>query len=97
MRGNLINVFKTVKGFDKINAEDYFIIDQSSITRRQNSFKIIDERLLTNEAKHFSSRVVNTWNSLPSNVVDSITITTFKNRLDEYLDSNPQLRYYLLV
>ena len=97
MRGDLIEVFKIFKGFDNINAEDYLTVDRSNITRRRNSFKIIGKRFSSNEAKHFFfNRVVNVWNSLPSNVVDSITITAFKNRLDKYLDFNPQLRYYPL-
>ena len=95
MRGDLIEVFKIFKGFDNINAEDYFTVDRSNITRKRNSFKIIGKRFLSNEAKHFFfNRVVNVWNYLPSNVVDSVTITTFKNRLDKFLDSNPQLKYY---
>jgi hypothetical protein len=95
MRGDLIEVFKIFKGFDNINAEDYFTIDHSNRTRKRNSFKILGKRFLSNEAKHFFfNRVVNVWNSLPSNVVDSITVTTFKNRLDKYLDSNPHIQYY---
>ena len=80
-----------------MNAEDYFTFIQSNITRRRNIFMIISNRLLTNEAKHFfSNRVVNVWNSLPSNSIDSITLTPFKNRLDKYSEFNPQLKYYSL-
>ena len=97
MRGDLIEVFKIFKGFDNIRAEDYFAIDQTNLTRRHNSFKIIGKRFSSNEAKHFFfNRVVNVWNSLPSDVVDSVTVETFKNRLDKFLDSNPELRYFPL-
>ena len=95
MRGDLIEVFKIFKGFDNINAQDYFTIDHSNRTRRRNNFKIIGKRFVSNEAKHFFfNRVPNVWNLLPSSVVDSPTVTTFKNRLDKYLESNPQLTYY---
>ena len=96
MRADLIEVFQIFKGLD-INAEDYFTIDQSNITRRRNSFKRLSTIFLTNETKHFFwNGVVNIWNSLPSNVVDSITLTPFNNRLHDYFHSNPQLKYYLI-
>ena len=34
----------------------------------------------------FTIRVVNPWNSLPTNVVNAPSIATFKERLDEYLE-----------
>ena len=98
LQRDLIEVFKIFKGFDNINAEDYFTVDRSNITRKRNSFKIVGKRFLSNEAKHFFfNRVVNVWNYLPSKVVDSTSVTAFKNRLDKYLDSNPQLKYYSLT
>ena len=33
----------------------------------------------------FAIRVVNPWNSLPSNVVNAPSIATFKTKLDEFL------------
>ena len=98
MRGDLIEMFKIIKGFDNINTEDYITFDRSNITRRRHSFKITGKRFTSNEAKHFFfNRIVNVWNSLPANVVDSKTITTFKNRLDKYLEANPQPKYYPLT
>ncbi len=73
MRGDLIEVLKIFKGFDNISAEDYFTVDRSN-TRRHNSFKVISKRFSSNEAKHFFNRVVNVWNSLPSSVVDGVTV-----------------------
>ena len=32
----------------------------------------------------FCSRIVNTWNSLPNDIVEAETINTFKNRLDKH-------------
>ena len=71
-------VFRMFKGSYDIYAEDYLFVDQSNITRRHNSFKIIGKRFSSNEAKHFFSHVVNVCNSLSSNVVDNITLTTSK-------------------
>ena len=33
----------------------------------------------------FSNLVIDAWNSLPQDVIDSCTVNTFKNRLDKYL------------
>ena len=38
MRGNLIVEFKIFKGFDDINTEDYFTVDQSNITKKTKQF-----------------------------------------------------------
>ena len=46
MWGDVIEMFKIYKGFDNINAEEYFTVDRSNITRKQNSFKIIDKILV---------------------------------------------------
>ena len=60
MWGDLIWVFEIFKWFNNIGAEGYFSVDQSNITRRRNSFKIISERFMVNEAKQFfSNRVIN--------------------------------------
>ena len=96
MRGDLIEMFKIFKGFDNMNAENYFTLDQS-ITRRRHDFKVIGKRFSSDEAKHFFfNRVVNVWNSLPSIVIESNTVATFKNRLDKYMESNPEMKYYPL-
>ncbi len=56
------------------------------------------KRVLSHEAKHFfSGRVVYVWNSLPCDVVDSTTVTSFKNRFAKYFESNQQLRYYSVI
>ena len=95
LRGDLITVFKIFRGFTNINPNDYFSTDESRITR-SNGFKIIGKRFETNEAKYFFfNRIVNVWNGLPSNVVNSITIEAFKTRLDNYLLSNPRLALYV--
>ena len=73
LRGDLIEVFKIIKGIENMDMEKYFTIDTSNITRN-NGYKIVGKRFQTNEAKHFFfNRVVNVWNSLPSNVIDCST------------------------
>ena len=59
LRGDLIEVFKIIKGIENMDMEKYFTIDTSNITRN-NGYKIVGKRFQTNEAKHFFfTRVVN--------------------------------------
>ncbi len=94
MRGDLIEVFKTFKGFVNVDVNDYFTFAQSRVTRG-NGYKIASTRFSSQEAKHFFfNRLVNEWNSLPASVVESESVATFKNRLDKHLMSNSEIRYF---
>ena len=42
----------------------------------------------------FTIRIVETWNSLPCDVVDAPTVNTFKNRLDKFWSSQQILTNY---
>ena len=84
LRGNLIEVFKIIKGIENMDMEKYFTIDTSNITRN-NGYKIVGKRFQTNEAKHFFfNRVVNVWNGLPSNVIDCSTTEIFLKNVSMY-------------
>ena len=83
LRGQLIEVFKILKGFDKVNPE-LFVLDQKSITRT-NGLKLTGKRFNTNKAKnYFVNNIVKVWNLIPNSVVASELINQFKNRLDIY-------------
>ena len=81
------------RGLDNVNIHDYPNLDERNITR-SNGYKITGKRFRS-EAKHyFFNRVVNVWNSLPAQVVNSNTLETFKNRVDKHLATVPQLNYF---
>ena len=42
--------------------------------------------------KYFTIRVIETWNSLPHDIVNANSFNAFKNRLDKYWD-NEELQY----
>merc|ERR1711917_138856 len=95
LRGDLIQVYRIMKGHDNMEVDKYFTLDHSDYTRG-NGYKIIGKRFQSNEAKYFFfNRVVNIWNKLPRSVVDCNTVITFKGRLDKYLASNPQLSAFV--
>lgn len=91
LRGDLIQVFKIIKGIDNMDYSKYFSIDRTGYTRG-NGCKIIGKTFISNESKHFFfNRIVNLWNGLPRNVVECNTVDTFKLHLDKYLATNPRL------
>lgn len=82
LRGNLIETFKIIKGFENVNSAYFFEFD-NGITRN-NGFKLNGKRFCTNISKfYFTNRVVEVWNGLPKEVVDAKSINSFKNRLDK--------------
>ena len=91
LRGDLIQVFKIIRGIDNMDYSKYFSIDNSNYTRG-NGCKIIGKSFNSNESKNFFfNRIVNVWNGLPREVIECSTVDTFKRHLDKYFASNPRL------
>ena len=88
LRGDLIEVFKISHNFyDPLTTKNLFTFNTSSITR-SNGFKITKVRTNTSLFKNFfTNRIVNPWNSLPTDVVNVETVNAFKNSLDRHLQS----------
>ena len=86
-RGDLIQVFKLIKGFDNLDYREFFQLADHSRTRGHR-FKITKVRSkLEIRRNFFSQRVVNKWNELPQYVVEAESLNAFKNRLDRYWES----------
>ena len=85
LRGDLIELFKIVKGFEgtgisNLNMQSY------KTSERGYMYKLCKIRFWTDTEKfNFANRVVDEWNVLPSAVVESSSVNIFKNRLDCYL------------
>ena len=79
-RTDLIYCWKIFHGKCYIKPEQLFIL--STNPTRGHCYKIFKPRIRTEiRRRSFSYRVISTWNSLPSDVVTSPTLTTFKTRL----------------
>ena len=87
MRGDLIETYKIMKGIDKIEAGRLF--PQAGETRTKGQgLKIRGSRFRTELRRNFlTQRVVNLWNSLPSEAVGDTSLNVFKARVDKFLNS----------
>ena len=85
-------------GFNIIGINDYVTTDHTNTTRN-NGFNIIVKRFRSNEAKHFFfNRIVNIWNSLPTQIANNITIQSFtRKKFDKHLAIVHQMQYFLLA
>lgn len=82
-RNDMIQVYRLFKGFDKINKDDFFTVDDSHRTRG-HQFKVIKPRCVTKLRQNtFSQRTINLWNSLPQEAVMADTVNGFKNQLQK--------------
>ena len=85
LRGDLIQVYKIAKNiYDPTSTESIFNFCNNQ-RLRGHIYKINKE--YTNKTKYkkfFSNRVVNRWNSLPSDIVTAKNINDFKNKLDNF-------------
>ena len=79
IRGDLIQVFRIVKGFDKVDLGTFFELDNGGgYALRGHKWK-----LKVNRCRRQLS-VVNLWNRLPATVVEASSVNSFKKRLDEW-------------
>ena len=84
LRGDLIEVFKIVKGLDNLNLNNYFEV--STAVTRGHTFELVKKGCHLDCRKFcFSFRIVNTWNSLSNDVIACDSVNSFKIRLDKWL------------
>ena len=86
LRGDMIEMFKIMKGEDKISAEELFNRVDSDWTRG-HSLRVKKRRVkMVARQGTFTQRVVNAWNGLPGKVVSAEKVDKFKLELDRYLE-----------
>ena len=84
LRGDLIEVFKILKGFDDVDVQNFFAL--SNTGTRGHSLKLFKYGCRLDCRKFaFSNRIVNIWNELEEDIIACDSINGFKNRLDKYL------------
>ena len=89
LRGQLIETFKILRGFSRVNPENYFTM--SNNPTRNHGFKVVPPRFTTDILRNYMTfKICNVWNGLPEAVVNSSSVESFKRRLDRVLQT---LRY----
>jgi len=84
LRGDLIEVFKILKGYKNIDQEVFFDMSQSNL--RGHSLKLNKKRVRLDVAKcSFSNRAVNEWNILDEEIISGCSLAGFKRKLDRHL------------
>ena len=88
--GQLIEVSKYLNRFNYVSPICLFDYDFNDMTRN-NRKQLIVKRFNSSVAHvvFFPINITTTWNPLPSDVVNSRTVNTFKNRLDAHWVGNP--------
>ena len=87
VRGDLIEVFKWMKGINKGDIGRVLKISMQDRTRT-NGFKLDKFRFQKEIGRNwFGNRVVDEWNRLPSDIIAAPSLDSFKHRLDKYMTS----------
>ena len=86
-RGDMIQCFKVMNGLVRIKAEELFTPIPSNNTRGHGQRVLRTKAHKATRMKSFSQRTIKSWNSLPSEVINSPSVNVFKNRLDEAWES----------
>ena len=105
-RGDMIETFKTLNGFNRVEKENWFqfrSISSNRATRstvsitdneqRERSNVLYKETVRLDTRKNFFSvQVVAQWNQLPDQVKEQKSINAFKNKYDEWSIARRQLQ-----
>ena len=85
LRNDLVKVWKAFNGSPDVGLSSLFTVSTNTHTRG-HAYKLVVP-VARSEARRrtFAVRVVVRWNGLPSSVVESPTVSTFKSRLDNFL------------
>ena len=82
LRSDLIEVFKIMHNLEGVKREDFLQL-RTATGRRGHSLTILKQHCRLNVRKYFfTHRVVDTWNKLSEDTVNSKTVNSFKNQID---------------
>ena len=91
LRGDMIEIYKIIKGiYDKESAsflKMWTDIAQWDIGRGHDMRLYLQRSIKPVRKNSFGVSIVNIWNNLPENVVNSPNVNIFKNRLDKHWEN----------
>ena len=84
LRGDQIEVFKILNGYENIDRNMFFSLKKDSRTRG-HEVKLVKDQCRLDIRKHsFSQRKINEWNKLSTDCVTASSVNMFKNKVDTY-------------
>ena len=85
LRGDQIEVFKILNGYENIDRNIFFSLKKDCRTRG-HEVKLVKDQCRLDIRKHsFSQRTINEWNKLSTDCVTASSVNMFKNKVDTYL------------
>ena len=85
LRGDQIEVFKILNGYEIIDRNMFFSLKKDSRTRG-HEVKLVKDQCRLDIRKHsFSQRTINEWNKLSTDCVTASSLNMFKNKVDTYI------------
>ena len=95
LRGDMIELFKIISGkYDTTVCADMFqFVEGFTRGHKYKIFKVRSHNSLRQNS--FTLRTINTWNALPSSVIDSQTVMQFEKKLDYCWADHPLLYDYM--
>ena len=89
----MIECYKILNSFYDLSLVPTLTLSTTSL--RGHALKLFKNRALHEFRKHsFNFRIVDTWNSLPADVVCANNLNTFKNKLDNFWSNHPAKFYF---
>ena len=85
LRGDQIEVFKILNGYENIDRNIVFSVKKERRTRRHGGTLAKKQYRLDIRHFSFSQRTVNKWNRLSGDCVGASSVNIFKNKIDIYL------------
>jgi len=89
LRGDLIETYKYMNGFNDVNHSQLFsfVRDRHPVeTRSHTNNHLVSEKTTLNVRKFFfTNRVTSSWNSLPNEVKEAPSVNSFKNLYDNHI------------
>ena len=93
LRGDVIQVYKLLQGFDQINYNNFFVLDVYT-SRSGHTFKVAKPCARRDIRLHsFSHRGNNCWNNIPIEIVECQSINNFKYKLCMFLITQHDFKY----
>ena len=79
LRGDLIEVFKILNGYEDIDSNSFFKLKEDSVTRGHKAALVKPYSRLDKRQFSFSQRTITDWNNLSHDCVNASSVNMFKN------------------